>query len=149
MTIRDLARAYVLADATVANLLGTRLYPDMLPQKVTYPAGVITAVDIVRPNPLRGVASLAKARVQIDIYAQPSDGQSSRAIADQAGTAIRQCLDGFAGEWTDASVSPDVSVKAWVTFDLETENAEPEISGGLSRHTADYFVQYQTHTGGY
>lgn len=149
MTIRDLVRAYVLADADVTALLGTRLYPDMLPQKVTYPAGVIQAIDIVRPNTLRNVATLARARIQIDVYAQPADGESSRTVADNCGTAIRQRLDGFAGEWTDASVSPDVAVKAWVTFDLETEGAEPDIHGGLSRHTADFLVQYQTQSGSY
>lgn len=149
MTIRDLIRDYVLADATVASLIGTRIYPDQLPQKVTYPAAVILSVDIVRPNPLRGVASLASARVQFDVYASPGNGQSSRARADAAGTAIRNRLDGQAPTLSDTSVSPAVGVNAWVRFDLETENAEPELDGGLSRHTADYFVQYQTRTGAY
>jgi hypothetical protein len=141
VTIRDLVRDYVLADGTVAGLIGTRLYPDMLPQKCTYPAGVIQAIDIVRPNTLRGVASLARARIQIDVYAQPTSGSSSRSAADAAGTAIRQRLDGFAGLLD--------TVQAWVMFDLETEGAEPEIHGGLSRHTADYLVNYQTQAGAY
>lgn len=149
MTIRDLITAYVLDDGAVGSLLSTRLYPDMLPSKVAYPAGVIQAIDIVRPNTLRGVATLAKARIQVDVYAQPGDGIGSRALADQVGTAIRQRLDGFAGSLMDESSSPGTPVQAWITFDLETEGAAPEIHGGLSRHTADYIVEFQTHQGAY
>lgn len=149
MTIRDLLKDYILADGTVASLIGTRLYPDMLPQKVTYPAGVIQRIDTVRPNHLRGAASLARCRIQIDVYAQPANGQSSRGLADTVGTAIRQRLDGFVGALVDASGSPSISVQTWITFDVELEGPEPEINGGLSRHTADYLVQYQTHGGAY
>jgi hypothetical protein len=150
MTIRDMVRDYVLADGTVAASLGTRLYPDMLPEKVTFPAGVILAVDILRPNTLRTVASLGRARVQIDIYAQPQTNppRGSRSVADDLGNAIRRRLDGFSGALEDTSTSPASPVRAWVTFDLETEGAEPEIHGGLSRHTADYLVEFQT-AGGY
>lgn len=149
MTIRDLITAYVLADGTVGALISTRLYPDMLPEKVTYPAAVIQAIDIVRPNSLRGAATLARARIQVDVYAQPASGVGSRALADQVGTAIRRRLDGFAGSLMDASSSPANPVQAWITFDLETEGAAPEIHGGLSRHTADYIVEYQTQGGFY
>lgn len=144
-----MVRAYVLDDGTVATLLGSRLYPDMLPQKVTYPAGVILSVDIVRPPSLNKVASLARARIQIDVYAQPVPPKGSRVIADECGTAIRRRLDGFTGSFDDASTSPPSPVRAWVTFDSETAVAEPDLSGGLSRYSADYFVQYQTSQGAY
>lgn len=152
MTIRDLVRDYVLADATVTSLLGTKLYPDMLPQKQAQwgtIAGVIQSVDITRPNTLRAAATLAQARIQIDVYAAPVPPDGSRGRADAAGGAIRRRLDGFAGTLTDLSVSPSVNVQVWIRFDLETENAEPDLHGGLSRHTADYLVQFQTSTGTY
>ena len=153
MTIRDLVRDYVLADNAV-TALGGRLYPDQLREKTAYPAGVILAVDVVRPNALRQVASLARARVQIDIYCDTNGAATggftgSRSAADALGTAIRRRLDGFVGKFSDTSSSPATPVQAWVTFDLETENAEPGLSGGLSRHTADYIVEYQTQAGAY
>lgn len=148
MTIRDLVKAYVLGDATVMSLISDRLYPDMLPQKVTYPAGVILAVDVVRPNSLRTVAGLARARIQIDVYAAPS-AVSSRGSADACGAAIRQRLDGFDGSFYDTTTSPATPVRAWVLFDSETEGVDPEIHGGLSRHSADYLVQFQTAGGTY
>jgi hypothetical protein len=155
MTIRDLVKNYLLADSTVGSLISTRLYPNLLPQKVTYPAAVITAVDIVRPPTLRKVAGLAKARIQLDVYAQPASGQSSRAVADQVGAAIRRRLDGFGWKsgadttLTDTTTSPHVDVRAWITADPETEGVEEEIHDGLSRHTADYLVDYQTQGGLY
>lgn len=154
MTIRDLITAYVLADGTVQGWLGSRLFPDQLRQSETYPAGVIQMIDIVRPNSLRGVATLAKARIQIDVYcngngAVTSGFLASRAAADAVGTAIRRRLDGFDGSLMDTSTSPANPVRVWITFDLETEGAAPEIHGGLSRHTADYIVEYQTQGGVY
>jgi hypothetical protein len=154
VTIRDLIRDYVLADATVASLIGTRLFPDQLPanKAIWGPIGaVIVAVDIVRPNTFRAAATLATARIQIDVYAAAYTGQTQgpRANADAVGAAIRQRLDGQALTLTDDSVSPAVEVKAWVRFDLETENAEPDLHGGLSRHTADYLIHFQTSEGAY
>lgn len=149
MTIRDLVTAYLLADGAVMTVIGTRLVPDMLPEKINYPAGVIQAVDIIRPNPLRGVASLATARIQVDIYAAPASGVSSRALADQGGAAVRRRLDGFDGTFMDETTSPATPVRAWITFEQERTLAEPEIHGGLSRHSADYLVQFQTQGGLY
>lgn len=154
MTIRDLITDYVLQDGTIAGWLGTRLVPDQLRQKETYPAATILSVDIVRPNTLRGVATLARARIQIDVYCNANgavahDFAGSRAMVDAIGAAIRRRLDGFNGTLSDPSSSPATIVHAWITFDLETEGVESEIGGGLSRHTADYIVQYQTVQGTY
>ncbi len=154
MTIRDLVGDYVLADGTVQNFIATRLYPKQLPAKVTFPAAVIQSIDIVRPNTLRGVATLAKARIQIDVYCNGNGAaamqlSSSTAAVDLVGAAIRRRLDGFSGTFDDTSTSPATPVRAWVTFDLETETDEADLHGGLSRHTADYFVEYNTAAGVY
>ncbi len=152
MTIRDLVAAFVLADTTVASLIGTRLRPDMLPEKITYPAVVIKKIDIVRPGHLRGVASLATMRVQFDVYAAPTSGVSSRGTADAIGTAIRQRLDGFnptVGVLTDTTTSPATDIWAWIAIAPESDGVEPELYGGLSTLSVDYLVQYQTHGGLY
>lgn len=155
MTIRDLVKDYLLADATLAGLISTRLYPDMLPQKVTYPAAVIQRIDTIRPGTLRTVAGLATARIQVDVYAQPASGLSSRALADAVGAAVRTRLDGFGfksgadTELTDTTTSPATPIRAWIRADPETDGVDPELHGGLSRHTADYLVQYQTQGGAY
>lgn len=149
MTIRDLIRAYVLADATVASLLGTRLYPDLLPEKVTYPAGKLFVVDIVRPGQLHGPASRAVARIQIDVWAAPTSGPGARGTADAIGAAIRQRLAAQNVTLLDDSVSPALPVFAQIGEPEEREGVDPEINGGLSDWSADFLVSYQTHAGVY
>ncbi len=149
MTIRDLVGAYVLADPTVAGYIGTRLRPDMLPQKIAYPAAVIKKISIVRPGHLRGVASLATMRVQFDLYAAPVSGASSRGTVDAIGTALRLRLDGFVGTLTDTGTSPATPVRVSIAIEPESDGVEPDIDGGLWTLSVDYLVQYQTHGGLY
>ena len=150
MTIRDLVTAFVLADGTVASLIGTRLYPDTVPQKVVYPAVKIQVIDVQRPGTLRNQASLATARIQFDVYAGPTTG-GSRAKADVVGSAIRRRIltDGLFCTLTDTTTSPATSILAWMSHADEREGPFEDIDGGLSEHTADYFVQYQTQGGAY
>lgn len=147
MTIRDLIRTYVLADATVTSLIGTRLYPDMLPQKATYPAAKLFVVDTVRSGHLHGVASLAAARIQFDVYAAAASGPGARGVADAIGAAIRQRLAARVVTLTDTDTSTDVFVQ--IGEPEEREGVEPEINGGLSDWSADFLVHYQTHAGAY
>lgn len=150
MTIRDLVTAFVLADGTVASLIGTRLYPDVIPSKATYPAVKIQVIDVQRPGTLRSQASLATARIQFDVYAGPTAG-GSRGKADVVGAAIRRRLldDGLFCTLTDTTTSPSTVIKAWMSHADEREGPFEDIDGGLSEWSADYFVQYQTNGGAY
>lgn len=153
MTIRDLVRGYLLADGVIDGYLNGRIKSE-LGEKADYPAARIQAIDITRPNTLRGVATLARARIQLDVFcnasaAAASGFASSRSAVDTIGAAIRRRLDGFVGQFSDTTSSPATPVQAAVTFDLETEGVEQDIHGGLSRHTADYMVQYTTNGGAY
>jgi hypothetical protein len=160
MTIRDMVRNYVLGDNAVTTLIDQRLKPDMLPQKTAYPAGVIRLIDTIRNPSLRTVAGLARARIQIDFYCDGNGAASkgflgSRECADALGSLLRQRLDGFG--WAagadqflyDTSSSPASPVRAWIRIDPEMESPEPELGGGLSRYSADFIVDYQTHHGRY
>ncbi len=149
MTMRDVVCAFVLADPSVAALIGTRLQPDMLPAKIAYPAVEIKEIDTQRPAHLRGVASLARMRLQFDVYAAPVSGVSSRGLADAVALAIRQRLDGFNGTLPDGSTSPATNIRTWIALEHQGTGVEPDIHGGLSTATADYFVDYQTHGGIY
>lgn len=153
MTIRDLVTQYLLSQATVTALVGTRIKPDMLPQKTTYPAVVLRSIDVVRPPTLTSVAGLATARIQVDVYADATSG-SARAMADRVATAIRLVLDGFGWKdgadlyLTDATASPG-DVRAWIRHANERDAVEPGIAGGLSERSDDYLVQFQTSGGSY
>jgi len=137
MTITEALRTHLLGDAAIAALVGARIYPLRLPQKVTMPAIVLSLISDPRPGHLRGVAGMARARYQVDAWAQTYDG------ATQLGGLCRQRLNGFAGEWTDGG-SPPVVVYAKVFYDTGQDRFETEILGGLARHSADYLIFHST-----
>ncbi len=149
MTVRDLVSAYVLADATVASLIGTRLYPDMLPQKVTYLAVKVTFVGNVRQKVLKGPAPGARLHLEFYVYSAPASGVGSRVVADQVGAAIRRRIGGVNVTLQDTTTSPATDVFVQIEEDLEGSGAVAEINGGLSDHSADYFVGYRTQGGTY
>ena len=69
--IEELLRDHVLANAGVAALIGTRWYPQHLPQQPTLPAVRYWRVDspevITKPNV--STLRIIRARFQIDVYA--------------------------------------------------------------------------------
>ncbi len=150
MTIAGLVRQFVLADVGVASLIGTRIYPDDLPQKVpAYPAVKLQTVDANRISVLKGKASSARVRLQFDVFAAPTAG-GSREAADAVGTAIRMRLEAFVGYLTDGTISPPVDVYVQVVEGPnERGGTADEINGGLSEYGADYLVEYETHGGAY
>jgi hypothetical protein len=139
-SIGDLLRAYVLADATVSGLVASRMYPVRLPQKATMPALVYTQISGLRHGHLRGPASAAEPRYQVDAWAL------TFSEAHQLGKAVRRRLEAFVGEWS-GNDSPATSVTVAVQFITEYDVFEEDILGGLARHSADYFVFHGTHAG--
>jgi hypothetical protein len=142
MEVFPALRAFLLADTAIAALVGTRVYPVIVPQGAPYPAITIRKISGIRYGHLRGPASLVRPRYQIDAIA---DGGTAAAYrqSQALGTLIRQRLEAFDGVMVDATVSPVVSWRVWVQFDDERDLFDPEdVSGGFSRHSADYFVFY-------
>ena len=144
-SIGELLRLFLLADTTIGGLIGStattaRVHTLRLPEKPTLPALVIKRVSGVRIGNLRGAASLAKPRYQVDAWASSVEG------AQALGAAVRQRLEGFVGTWSD-DASPATSVFVQVEFVDDREFFEEEISGGLCRHSADYFIFHGTNGG--
>lgn len=75
----------------VAALVGTRVYPDLLPQGVTYPAIRVQRISTARSQyrTLDGVAGYASPRMQIDCYAL------SRSGAVALAQAVYNMLEGY------------------------------------------------------
>lgn len=136
-SIGDLLRDFLLADATVSGVIGTRVYPLRLPQKPTLPAVVYSRISGVRVEHLKGVSSASEPRYQIDAWAANVAG------AQALGKAVRQRLDHYVGTWT-GNGSPAISVGVSVRIVNEWESFEEDINGGLCRHSADYFIFHAT-----
>lgn len=61
--------ALLSADATIAAKVGSRIYPQLMPQDCPKPAVVYTVVSDVPLNSFDGHTSgLSNARVQVDVY---------------------------------------------------------------------------------
>ena len=80
------ARTKLIGTVAVAAIVGTRIYPDHLPQGATLPAAVYHVVSGTDEVDLAGMSGVAHARVQIDSYA------TTRAAANALSTAIRDAL---------------------------------------------------------
>ena len=57
-----------LADAAVAALVGTDVYPRQLPDAASFPAIVMTKISGIGETDQAGAVDLEDARVQVDLY---------------------------------------------------------------------------------
>lgn len=140
-SIGELLRDFLLADATVAGLVVTRAWPLRLPQKPTLPAIVITRISGLRIGNLRGPASAAEPRYQIDSWSTSVKG------ALELGQAVRRRLEGYVGVWTESDSPSPIAVSVAIRLIDERDEFQEEINGGLCRHSADYFVFHGTQSG--
>lgn len=116
------------ADASVAAIVGTRIYFTQAPQTPVLPYAVMFRVDGPRVYGMEGASGLVAARVQIDIYSKTAKQ------ARDVGRTIRQVLSGFRGEQSG------VNLQAVLLLD---EGDGYEDSPELQRVTHDYRVWYQ------
>jgi len=80
--VRDDLRTYLLADSTLAALVGTRIYPGSLDQGCTLPAVAMWTISRGHDVSLSGVVEAGEARIQLDAHA------ATRAAADAVAAAI-------------------------------------------------------------
>jgi hypothetical protein len=131
-------RRYLLGHASIAALVAQRIYTPILPQKVTFPAIQLQLISDIDALHLRGPIGLPTDRIQLDAWAMTRDS------ALGLGRLCRQRLNGFAGAWVDASTSPEgrlvVQVIRW---DDSGDRFEPDLYGGLCRHSSDYWATFR------
>jgi hypothetical protein len=94
-------RSKLIGTTGVSTLLGTRVYPDRLPQGATLPAAVYYQISLTEETHLGGLVGVGHARIQIDAYA------STRLAANALALAIRDALatSGGRGTWGTVGVS--------------------------------------------
>jgi hypothetical protein len=128
MTLETELRAYTLADATVAGLVGTRMYPQKLPQNPTLPALVYQRIDTRREHAHDGPDQLPRPRMQIAAWA------SSSATAWDVVNAVRERLDGYRGAMGAIDVQSCLCVG-------ERDQDDPDT--GRTGVTQDYLIQFR------
>jgi len=88
VSIIDDLRTYLLADATVASLVGTRIHPVIIPQKPPFPSVAIQTISGQRVHSTDGASGLTGPRIQIDCWDETFAG------ADAVFEAVRKRVDG-------------------------------------------------------
>ena len=76
------------SDSTVSGLVGSRIYPEIMPQGVTYPAISYQRISTVRTVMLSGVDDFTQVRVMIDCWDDSYSG--AKALA----SAVKSAIDG-------------------------------------------------------
>ena len=91
MNIAEAIVAHLVADLNVTALVGTRIYPKLLPQSPAYPAVVLHLISGGTDHTHDGPDGIAEVRYQIDCLAP------TIAAATAAAEAVRVALDGYQG----------------------------------------------------
>lgn len=129
MTIAAGLRTFLLADSTIASLIGSgsaaRLYPVKLPQGPTMPAITYQTISGQRVHSADGASGLSGPRIQIDCWG------STYAQADALFEAVRKRLDGYRGP----AGSKDIQ---GAFFDTERDFYEADAE--LYRKSADFII---------
>jgi hypothetical protein len=130
MSLSEDLRAFLLADATIASLIGARIYPIVLPQGPTVPALTYHWVSIDEIYTMAGPSGLVVKRIQFDCWAETF--KEVEALSD----AIRLRIDGFSG-WLNTGSPPSSRIQA-IFREVERDWYEDEPV--LYRRTIDYFI---------
>lgn len=91
MSLEEGLRSALVADGTVNGLIAGRIYPEIMPQDVVYPAISYQRISTVRYQMLEGVDDFTQARLQVDCWSDTYSGVKSLA------TAVKSALDGATG----------------------------------------------------
>jgi hypothetical protein len=112
-------RAFLIADPGVSALVGQRVYPAPAPQNATMPFITFQRISVSREYTLAGPAGLAGVLMQIDGWADAPEYDGNYAVTKEIATAVRLCLEGYAGLFTSIYVQE-------ITVDNERDIFEPQ-----------------------
>jgi len=95
--IGEALRTKLLTYSTVTDIIGQRMYPDVLVQNCTFPAVVYYVSYTEREHVITGLTKAAHARVSIDCYSNTRAGCSalSKAIRETGIDSFRGTVAGY------------------------------------------------------
>jgi hypothetical protein len=123
--------AYLGNVSAISALVGSRIYPQRLPQAVTFPAIYYSQVSAVRVYSLSGETGRARRRITLNIVA------ATQSSADAIAQAVRGAISGWTGGWmADTFVG---SILLDNEYDFFEEDAG---TVGVYRIAQDYIVAH-------
>jgi hypothetical protein len=140
MSLSTDIRRLLLSKSAITSLVGTRVYPAHVPQKInTYPTITYFVVSNNSAHHLQGGAGFAERRLQIDVYAET---ETSR---DAVVEAVRNQLQGFPPAGTSGTIGAGTVVTS-IVYKNSRDLYEPDQLGGdvgHYRNAADYWIRFQ------
>lgn len=125
-------RTFILADATISGLIGTRMYPLRLPQAPTLPAITYQWISGRHVQSMNDRSGLSGPRVQFTAWA------ATYLQAEAVFEALRKRLDGFSGM---AGATRIYGALLDSDRDLPVEEVIPDTT--IMGRIADFFVWHQ------
>ena len=126
-------RTYLLTQATVTTLVGSRIYFGNLPQNPEYPCVFLTRIGAQRWNHLGGECGVVQGIIQTDVLAD--DAIEANAVAE----AIRQVVHGYSGAMGSETVQSAM-------LETDFEGFDPPVDGGegfRARVAQQYQITYE------
>lgn len=130
--IRPALRAFLLADAGIAALVATRVFPIKLPQGTKAASIVYTRISGAGIYHMQGDSGLSMPRYQIDAWAPTGDAATTLA------NLIKDRLSGYRGVM---GTGPSAIAVQGVFMADEREDYDDTVQ--LSRMSRDYFIDHE------
>lgn len=127
MDMEAALRARLIGDTAVAALVGSRVSWVQRPQAADYPAITLQMIDDPREQHLKGVQTLQKALVQIDVWA----------TTHKQGWTIKEAV--IAALLPEATQS---GVKFWRSFVTSRDLSEQGATRFIFRPSLDFTINY-------
>lgn len=131
-------RGFLIADATVLAAVGSRVYPDILPQGYSVADGgalTYTVIDTIHDHMINGLAGIARSRIEFAAYS------GTRAGANLIAEAVRE--SGLAG--TTGNVGGVFVESVMLVDGIQTLDERPTDGSQEHRYLTvfDYLIAYQ------
>jgi hypothetical protein len=94
----SVARSALVADAAVAAVIGTRVFPVLAPATAALPFATYRRSGVIRAHTLSGPMGVPTVNMTLDIYAETYE--AVRDLADKC----RKVLDGYGGTMNNVEV---------------------------------------------
>jgi len=130
--IRPALRAFLLADAGIAAIVGTRVYPIKIPQGVKVASIVYFRVSGPGDYSMDGPSGLARHRLQLDSWAPTADAATALA------NLVKDRIDGYSGVMGSGGAA--VNVQGVFQTDLR-EDYDDDVE--LHRCGRDFMFAYE------
>ncbi len=135
--ITQAIRSYLLGKSAVTAVVGTRIFPDFMPQSnSTFPCIVMLQISQTPAHTLATGAGYSESRLQIDIYAAHASER------DSLTEIVRNELQGFpvAGETAGlaGTVTSVVYINSRDLYEPPTANSDK----GTFRNSTDYWARH-------